>query len=92
MRLSSIDNFYSYRRIRNNDSKKADKPDEKSKIEKMRRRLENRGFKANCEIMPVELAPALIQTIAATAPKIFFLTRRCLKGRNVVCVLSLIHI
>ena len=37
---------------------------------------------------PVEIAPAVIQTIAAAAPKIFFLTRRCLKGRNVACVLS----
>ena len=38
--------------------------------------------------MPVEIASAVIQTIAGTAPKIFFLTRRCLKGRNVVCVRS----
>ena len=38
--------------------------------------------------MPVEIAPAIIQTIAATAPKIFFLTRRCFKGRNVACVRS----
>ena len=68
--------------------KRQDKPDEKTKIEKMRRRLENRGLKANCRIMPVELVPAVIKTIAATAPKIFFLTRRCLNGRNVACARS----
>ena len=38
--------------------------------------------------MPVEIAPAAIQTIAAAAPKIFFLMRRCLKERNVACVRS----
>ena len=61
--------------------KRQDKPSDSNKIPKMRP-LEN------CETKPVEAAPAVIQTIAATAPKIFFLTRRCLKGRNVACVRS----
>ena len=36
----------------------------------------------------VEMSPAVIQTIATAAPKIFFFIRRCLNGRNVACVRS----
>ena len=45
-------------------------------------------LKSICEAMPVGSAPAVIQTIATAAPKIFFLTRRCLKGRKVACIRS----
>ena len=68
--------------------KRQDNQVEWNKIEKMRPALENGDFKANCGTMPVEIAQAAIQTIAATAPKIFSLTRRCSKGRNVACVRS----
>ena len=36
----------------------------------------------------VEMRPAVIQAIATTDPKIFFVMRRCLNARNVACVLS----
>ena len=38
--------------------------------------------------MPVVKSPEEIQTAAISTPKIFFLTRRCLNGRNVACVRS----
>ena len=57
--------------------KRQSKKDDRYEIRKMR-----------IKTMPVEIAPAAIQTIAAAAPKIFFLMRRCLKGRNVACVRS----
>ena len=51
-------------------------------------RLENGDLKANYGTMPVEIAPAVIQTMAALAQKILFYMRRCLKGRDVACVRS----
>ena len=55
--------------------KRQNKPNDRNKIPKMRDRLENGDLKANCGTTPVEIASAVIQTIAATAQKIFFLTR-----------------
>ena len=36
----------------------------------------------------MEKSPAVIQTATTSAPKIFFLMRRCLDGRKVACIRS----
>ena len=36
----------------------------------------------------VEVSPAVTQTATTAAPKIFFLTTRCVNGRKVACVRS----
>ena len=65
--------------------KRQNKKDNRYEITK--KRIPSKSDLIICKRKP-EIAPAVIQTIAAAAPKIFFLTRRCLKGRNVACVRS----
>ena len=60
--------------------KRQNKKDDRYERPKMQNPFKNEGWKVICETMAVEIAPDVIQTIAATAPKIFILMRRWLKG------------
>ena len=64
-------------------NKKNDKYDKKIELNF---KVQNSSRQVNT--MLVVKSPAVIQTVAITAPKIFSLTRRCLNGRNVACVRS----